>query len=91
MGTLIRMSPEGQVTIPTDVREALGLRAGEPVVFERNLAGEMVIRKASHDDEPLARRVAEMREVSRRFAHLRDGRPTDEIMRDLRGDDPFPP
>lgn len=91
MGTLTRMSSEGHVTIPTDVREALGLRAGEPVVFERNAAGEMIIRKAGDEDDPVARRVAEMRDVSRRFAHLRDGRPTDAIMREIRGDDPFPP
>ena len=34
---------------------------------------------------------AQILATSQRFAHLREGRPTDEIMKDIRGDDPFPP
>ncbi len=86
------LTVKGQVTIPKDVREALGLKPGEPVEFDWNAAGEAVIRR------PVRDRAAEIeayktrvREVSRRIAHLREGRSTDEIMRDIRGDDPFPP
>ena len=92
MGTLTRMSPEGQVTIPKDVRDALGLEPGEAVEFDFNNAGEAVIRRPKRDHgverEGL---IAKMRAVSEQFAHLRDGRSTDETMRDIRGDDPFPP
>lgn len=51
---------------------------------------EAVIRKPKVDREAeLARIVEEIKAVSERFAYLREGRPTDEIMRDIRGDDPF--
>jgi AbrB family looped-hinge helix DNA binding protein len=92
MGTRSNMTVKGQVTIPKDVRDALGLKPGEPVEFDRNSAGEVVIRKPMRDREAEVRRLAaEIAAASRRFAHLRDGRPTDEIMKDIRGDDPFPP
>lgn len=92
MGMISRMTPTGQVTLPQAVRDALGLEPGEPVEFDINGAGEAVIRKSKHDhDFERERLIAKMRAVSEQFAHLRDGRSTDEIMRDIRGDDPFPP
>jgi AbrB family looped-hinge helix DNA binding protein len=92
MGKITNLTVKGQVTIPKDVRDALGLKPGEPVEFDWNAAGEAVIRKPVQDRD--VRREAlrrSIRETSERFAHLREGRPTDEIMRDIRGDDPFPP
>lgn len=85
------LTVKGQVTIPKDVRDALGLKPGEPVEFDMR-DGEAVIRKAPVDRE---REIAAIRRrlvaASRKFAHLRSGRPTDEIMKEIRGDDPFPP
>ena len=92
MSKLSNMTIKGQVTIPKDVRDALGLRPGEPVEFDWNEAGEMVIRRPVQDREARIEAIkARIRETSARFAHLREGRPTDEIMKDIRGDDPFPP
>lgn len=39
------MTTKGQVTIPKQVRERLGLKPGAPVEFEANSLGDVVIRK----------------------------------------------
>lgn len=39
------MTTKGQVTIPKQVRERLGLKPGAPVEFEANSAGDVIIRK----------------------------------------------
>lgn len=87
MGKLSNLTVKGQVTIPKDVRDALGLVANQPVEITMNGSDEAVIRKPKRDrDADIERLVMEMRAVSDRFAHLREGGPTDEIMRDIRGD-----
>jgi len=92
MGKLTNLTVKGQVTIPKDVRDALGLVANEPVEIAMLGADQAVIRKPKRNlAADRDRLIAEMRAVSERFAHLREGRPTDEIMREIRGDDPFPP
>ena len=92
MGKLTNLTVKGQVTIPKDVRDALGLVANEPVEIDMLGEDAAIIRKPKRDAQAERERwIAEMKAVSRRFAHLREGRPTDEIMRDIRGDDPFPP
>jgi len=86
------MTVKGQVTVPKDVRDALGLKPGEQVEFDWNAAGEAIIRKAVVDPERERTAIRQRIEaVSDRFAHLRSGRATDDIMRDIRGDDPYPP
>lgn len=81
------LTVKGQVTIPKDVRDALGLKPGEPVEFDWNAAGEAVIRKpAGNPDEARAKRIQRIRETAARFAHLF---PADidavAYVRDLRG------
>lgn len=92
MGKLSKLTVKGQVTIPKDVRDLLGVRPGEPVEFDRNAAGEVVIRKPELSAEERARRRAEMRarldHVSRKFTHLRTGQTTDEYMAEIR--EPLP-
>lgn len=86
------LTVKGQVTIPKDVRDALGLKPGEPVEIDWQGGTEALIRKPIRNEKAdIEAYKARVREVSRRFAHLREGRPTDEIMREIRGDDPFPP
>lgn len=88
MGKLSNLTVKGQVTIPKDVRDALGLVANEPVEIEMRGDDEAVIRKPKRDRAvEHARLVADMRAVSQRFAHLREGRSTEDIMLDIRGDD----
>jgi AbrB family looped-hinge helix DNA binding protein len=42
-----RLTVKGQVTIPRDVRAALGVKAGDPVSFEPRSDGTCVIKKAT--------------------------------------------
>ncbi len=82
---------KGQVTVPKDVRDALGLKPGEPVEFAWNDRGEAVIRRAQPDIEARAAKIRnDLRKFVGRFPDTQ-GRSTDEIMRELRGEDPFPP
>lgn len=39
------MTSKGQITVPKDVREALGLAAGTRVSFTRNAAGQIVLTR----------------------------------------------
>jgi AbrB family looped-hinge helix DNA binding protein len=44
-----RLSPKGQVSLPGEVRKALGLRPGDSVVFEIS-DGSVIIRRAEPAD-----------------------------------------
>lgn len=94
MTKMSNLTVKGQVTIPKDVRDLLGLRPGEPVAFDRNAAGDVVIRKGEVTAAERARRRADMRarldHVARKYAHLRTGRDTDEYMAELREPLPTP-
>lgn len=80
------LTSKGQVTIPKDVRDALGLKPGEPVEFDWNAAGEAVIRKpVANPEAERAKRVQRIRETAARFAHLRLEGDAVEIVRELRG------
>ena len=81
---------KGQVTVPKDVRDALGLKPGEPVEFDWNAAGEAVIRKGRGSDASERRRAEGLAALEAIRGLHRTGRATDDIMRDLRGDDPLP-
>lgn len=87
MSKLSNMTVKGQVTIPKDVRDALGLKPGEPVEFDWNAAGEAVIRKPASDHEnERAKKMQRIRETAARFAHLfPEGTDAVAYVRDLRG------
>jgi AbrB family looped-hinge helix DNA binding protein len=61
------MTSKGQVTVPKDIRDALGLTAGNPVRFEIDGDGNARIMKAD-DEAHFERRAAEMRQ---RLAEVR--------------------
>lgn len=81
------LTVKGQVTIPKDVRDALGLKPGEPVEFGWNAAGEVVIRKpVENPAEKLGAAVNRFRENAARFAHLfPEGTDSVAYVRALRG------
>jgi len=76
------VTSKGQVTIPKEVRELLGITAGSSVTFEVAEDGRVLLRKAGS-------RGRAARPVSR-FAKLRGsataGLSTDEIMALTRGE-----
>jgi len=75
----MRVTEKGQVTIPKELREALGIGAGTEVRFERQ-ADSIVIRKTG-DGPSRGRRLAE-----RLRGHGDVALTTDEIMALTRGD-----
>lgn len=86
------MTSKGQVLIPKDVREAIGLIPGCPVEVGINDRGEAVVVPAASSDQETseqrsARLLAVLAEVRTRY---RTGRTTEEIMYELRGDEPLP-
>jgi AbrB family looped-hinge helix DNA binding protein len=46
-----RLTVKGQVTIPKDVRDALGLRAGDSLAFEPRPDGSYLLKKAELSEE----------------------------------------
>lgn len=75
----MRLTSKGQVTIPIDVREQLGLRQGDEVEFVVD-GHEARLRRV----EGPTRRSAQI--VRRLRGQLRGGLTTDEIMALTRGD-----
>lgn len=74
------MSSKGQLTVPMELREKLGLTEGTVVQFELR-DGSLVLRKGSREDHP----------VDRLFGRLDLGKPVDEILDQMRGPRPTPP
>jgi AbrB family looped-hinge helix DNA binding protein len=71
------ISSKGQVTLPIEIREQLGLAPGTPVEFELREEG-VLLRKGAPGRHP----------VDQVWATLRVGRPVDEILDDMRGPRP---
>ena len=67
------ISSKGQVTVPAEVRERLGLRAGTVVSFELRDDG-VLLRKGGHGPHP----------VDRVFGRLRLSRPVDALVDEMR-------
>lgn len=86
-----KLTVKGQVTIPKDVRDLLGLKPGEPVAFERD-GNRVVVRKGDTETPDAEARMANMRrriERARRFALPMD-MSTDEYMAMIREPVPVP-
>ena len=80
------MTADGQVTVPPDVREALGLAPGDAVAFERE-GDEIVVRKAdetSSEDAQVASFRARLEQARTRFPPVPLGMSVDEYMAMIR-------
>ena len=68
------VSSKGQVTIPIEIRELLGLKTGTPVVFHKHPQGAL-LRKGTQGTHP----------VDQLFGSLVAPAPVDILMEELRG------
>ena len=73
------MTRKGQVTVPKEVRDTLGLKPGSRIVFGRGADGNFVIQKEG-ETKPPPNRFAKLRGVAG------PGLSTDELMALLRGE-----
>lgn len=87
-----RLTVKGQVTIPKDVRDLLGVRPGEAVVFERE--GDRVFLRKSDpratDPAERRRRFQDQLAEARRHAIPLTDMTTDEYMAMVREPVPIP-
>lgn len=44
---LAKLSANGQITVPIEIRRILGLKSGDKILFFQNQGGEVVLRNAS--------------------------------------------
>ncbi|WP_304459171.1 AbrB/MazE/SpoVT family DNA-binding domain-containing protein [Alicyclobacillus sendaiensis] len=45
MMSIVKVSPKYQITVPSELREALGLQPGDKLLFHQKPNGEVVIRR----------------------------------------------
>jgi antitoxin PrlF len=84
------MTSKGQVLIPKDVRERVGLVPGQAVDVGVNELGQAVVVPAHQlPTDEAARRAAIHASIMSVVGIIDTGMTTDEMMRELRGDDRF--
>ena len=44
---LVRLSANGQITVPAEIRKLLGLKSGDKILLYQNKEGEIVLNNAS--------------------------------------------
>ena len=44
---LVKLSANGQITIPAEIRRLLGLKSGDKILLYQNKSGEVVLNNAS--------------------------------------------
>ena len=44
---LVRLSSNGQITVPAEIRKLLGLKSGDKILLYQNNSGEIVLDNAS--------------------------------------------
>jgi bifunctional DNA-binding transcriptional regulator/antitoxin component of YhaV-PrlF toxin-antitoxin module len=82
------MTSEGIIQIPKAMRDAAGLLPGQPYSVTIDADGHLVIAAAKLGPEEIARRQKQFDETLEAIAGKYSfGKSTDEIMRELRGDD----
>lgn len=90
--TRTNMTSKGQVLIPKDVRDAIGLVPGQAVDVGVNEHGEAVVAPAyvTRLETPDQRSARIMAALTKASVLHRTGRSTEQIMHELRGGEPLP-
>ena len=88
MGIQHRLTSKSQVTVPKDVRLALGVKPGDSIEFIREGDGRITIAKGDElIPETREQRRARIHAALKAATGIIDiGMSTDEYMRELRGD-----
>jgi antitoxin PrlF len=86
--TTVNMTSKGQVLIPKEIRDRMGLKPNGPVRVGINRNGETVVLAAEREEtrEERMARVRAAIEAARGAFKNPEGMSTDEYMRWLRGD-----
>lgn len=83
---LAKISANGQITLPADIRKLLGVGSGDKVLFIPKENGDIIISNAAAAFQPVSRKqFLDELEVSRNQAetgHVRDAK---EAINNLRG------
>ena len=59
---MMKMTTQGQVTIPASIRKSLGLNPGDRVNFVKNDRGEIVLQKVNIDhNDPIEKAASEFK------------------------------
>ena len=78
-----KISKKGQITIPKDVREKLGLKVGDKVVFESSAKGILIRKK---EDSNVVKIINEITGIWKDHPLYKD-KTTKEIIEMIRGPD----
>ena len=78
-----KVSKKGQITIPKDIREKLGLKVGDKVIFESITKGILIRKKEVSDFNKIINEVAGIWEDHPLFKN----KTTNEIIEMMRGPD----
>lgn len=90
MSGTTNMTSKGQVLIPKYVRERVGLVPGQAVSVGINELGQAVVVPAQQlPADESARRAVIRASIMSVVGTINAGKSTDEMMRELRGEDPF--
>jgi len=84
----INMTSKGQVLIPKEVRDRTGLVPGQPVRVGVNEQGQAVVLPCDAETDR-DRRERILGSIRSAIGIIRTGKTTEEMMIELRGDEPF--
>ncbi len=91
MSELVKLTAAGDLPLPSDVREALGVSPGGAVEIDISENGDVRLRRPGQIRLETDPGRFDLRGALAKLSHLRTDRDPKEIMREIRGGDPFPP